>query len=143
MIAVDTGILVYAHRGETELHAAAKDALQALCEGDEPWALPIFCVTEFFRVVTHRRVFNPPSSVKAADDFLAAVRQAPSCRIALPGNGYLDQLRAVLARSHARGNLLFNAQIAALCREHGIRSVLTDDRDFERFPDLELTYLSP
>jgi toxin-antitoxin system PIN domain toxin len=141
MIAIDTGILVYAHRGETDLYARASESLRALCEGDEPWALPVFCITEFFRVVTHRRVFNPPSSVKAAADFINAVRHAPTCRIALPGDDYPEQLLTVLGRSHARGNLVFNAQIAALCREHGIRSLLTIDRDFSRFEGLEAAFL--
>lgn len=141
MIAVDTDVLVCAHRGETDLHARASEALRTLCEGDEPWALPIFCLTEFFRVVTHRRVFNPPSSVKASVDFIDAVRRAPTCRIAAPGNDYPNQLLAVLGKSHARGNLVFNAQIVALCREHGIRSLLTSDRDFQRFEGLEPVFL--
>lgn len=141
MIAVDTGILVCAHRGETDLHVPARDALKTICEGDDPWALPIFCITEFFRVVTHRRVFNPPSSVKAATDFIDAVRHAPTCRIAAPSNHYPDQLIMVLGKSHARGNLVFNAQLVALCREHGIRSLLTNDRDFQRFEDLEPVFL--
>ena len=63
MIAIDTNILVYAHRSETDLHSAATAELVALAEGVAPWGLPIFCVTEFMRVVTHRRVFNPPSTV--------------------------------------------------------------------------------
>ena len=53
MIAVDTNILIYAHRGETELHGATASRLVALAEGAERWALPVFCVTEFMRVVMH------------------------------------------------------------------------------------------
>ena len=55
MIAVDTNILICAHRREVELHGAATSRLVALAEGVERWALPIFRVTEFMRVVTHRR----------------------------------------------------------------------------------------
>jgi len=141
VIAIDTSVLVYAHRGETDLHPAASAELQRLCEGDEPWALPVFCVAEFFRVVTHRRVFNPPSSIRAATEFIEAVRQAPTCCIARPGNDYVDHLLTVMSASHARGNLVFDAQIAALCRENGIPTLMTSDRDFERFEGLSPIYL--
>ena len=56
MIAVDTNVLVYAHRVETDLHAVAVAELVGLGEGEDLWALPVFCITEFLRVVTHRRV---------------------------------------------------------------------------------------
>jgi toxin-antitoxin system PIN domain toxin len=141
VIAVDANVLVYAHRGETDLHDAAHEALRQLAEGSEPWALPVFCVTEFFRVVTHRRVFNPPSSIRAADEFISSVRRSPGCRVAAPGPDFLDHLSTVLHRSHARGNLVFHAQITALCREHGIKEVLTNDHDFSRFDGLEPRYL--
>jgi toxin-antitoxin system PIN domain toxin len=142
MIAIDTNVLIYAHRGKTGLHHAALAQLIQLSEGDAPSALPVFCVAEFFRVVTHRQVFNPPSTSKAATDFIDALRSSPTCRIALPGDEFVDQLRTVLLKSQARGNLAFDAQIAVLCREHGISSVLTNDRDFERVEGLMPVYLN-
>ena len=140
MIAVDTSILVYAHRSETELHAVATSELVALAEGVAPWGLPIFCVTEFMRVVTHRRVFNPPSTVSQAFDFLDDVLASPVCRVIRPGRDFLGILTETARRADARGNLMFDAQIAALCREHGIAEVLTNDRDFERFEYLRVRY---
>lgn len=142
MIAVDTNVLVYAHRAETELHGPAARALTALAEGATPWGLPVFCAVEFLRVVTHRRVFNPPSTLAQALRFLEGVAASPSCRLALPGFGFLELLSAVSRQADARGNLMFDAQIAALCREHGISSVLTNDRDFERFEGLDAHYLA-
>ena len=86
MIAVDTNVLIYAHRGETAWHEAARARLVALAEGPARWGLPVFCVTEFMRVVTHGRVFNPPSSISQAaaihrELFLAA----PNCELVRPG----------------------------------------------------------
>ena len=63
MIALDTNILVYAHRTEVAKYKKALKWLHYLAEGDIPWGLPIFCVGEFIRVVTHRRVFDPPSTL--------------------------------------------------------------------------------
>ena len=138
MIAVDTNILIYAHRGETGLHEVAASRLTALAEGVARWALPVFCVTEFMRVVTHPRVFNPPSTVAAAGLFLERVAAAPSCELVRPGPEFLEHLLAAARQSNANGNLMFDAQIAALCREHGIDSILTNDRDFGRFEPLRM-----
>ena len=82
MSAVDTNILIYAHRGETEFHDRAVSQLRFLAAGAERWALPVFCVTEFMRVVTHKRVFSPPSSIAQAAAFiegLVALLLARSC----------------------------------------------------------------
>jgi len=133
VIAIDTNVLVYAHRGETELHTPALARLTALCEGRAPWALPAPCLSEFFRVVTHHRVFNPPTKVADAVGFARAVLHAPSCRLLTPGPGFADAFFEVVRSADARGNLVFDAQIVALCREQGISEVITNDRDFERF----------
>ena len=141
MIAVDTNVLIYAHRRETEFNAVATAELVRLAEGTEPWAVPVFCLTEFMRVVTHRRVFNPPSTISQAMDFINGIVDAPTCRVALPGADFLGHLESTVRKADARGNLMFDAQIAALCREHGIAAILTNDRDFERFERVQIRYL--
>ena len=141
MIAVDTNILIYAHRGETELHEAATARLVALAEGVQRWALPIFCVAEFMRVVTHRRVFDPPSTVTQAAAFVHGIAASPSCEVVQPGPEFLGHLLETALAANAHGNLMFDAQIAALCREFGVDAVLTHDRDFERFEGLRTSRL--
>ncbi len=139
MIAVDTNVLVYAHRAETDLHASAVVGLTTLAEGNEPWALPIFCATEFLRVVTHPKVFNPPSTVTEALGFIDGLLASPTCEVACPKTTFIDRLGAVIRESDARGNLVFDAQIAALCGQHGITTIFTHDHDFERFPQLTIS----
>lgn len=141
MIAVDTNVLVYAHRAETALHRAATRNLVDLAAGRGLWGLPVFCAGEFIRVVTHRRVFNPPSTLEEAIQFLERVVAAPGCRILRPEAGFLELLTTVAREADPRGNLAFDAQIAALCREHGVSALLTNDRDFARFEGLRLRYL--
>lgn len=141
MIAVDTNVLIYAHRGETALHDEAASRLVALAAGAERWGLPIFCVTEFMRVVTHQRVFNPPSAVSQAAAFITGVSAAPSCEVVQPGPGFLEHLLETARHANAHGNLIFDAQIAALCLEHGIDTLLSNDRDFGRFGSLRVLRL--
>lgn len=137
MIAVDTNVLVHAHREELARHPAALTRLRALAESDEPWALPVFCAVEFVRVVTHPRLFDPPSSLDEAIAALERLLASPSCRLLAPRERFIDLFAECLREADARGNLVFDAQIAALCREHGARHLLTLDRDFDRFPSLE------
>ena len=108
-------------RLETDLHAAAVRELIVLAEGTAVWGLPVFCVGEFIRVVTHRRILNPPSTLPQAVSFLERLLASPSCRIVRPGPDFVSLLAAASLAAGARGNLVFDAQIVALCREHGIR----------------------
>lgn len=92
-------------------------------------------------MVTHSKVFNPPSKLGEALKFARSVTDAPACRLLRPGNHYLDHLFSVMQEADARGNLVFDAQIVALCQEHVVSSVLTNDRDFERFVGISVDYL--
>lgn len=141
MIAVDTNVLIYAHRAETDHHAAAAAELTRIATSAQPWALPNPCIAEFVRVVTHRRRFHPPSTLPQAFGFLEGVMASPGCVLLRPGSDFARRLRATAERADARGHLIFDAQIAALCEEHGISTILTADRDFLRFPGLEVRLL--
>lgn len=136
MIAVDTNVLIYADREEMPLHGQAVAALTALAEGAAAWALPVFCVGEFVRVVSHTRVFAPPTPALEALDSIDALLESPSSHLLAPGPRYRALLREMLSASGATGNLVFDAQIAAVCLEHGARTLLTEDRDFARFPGI-------
>lgn len=133
MIAVDTNVLIYAHRRETEHHMRALERLRALAEGDSPWGLPVFCIAEFVRIATHLRVFTPPSELRIALDFVDRLLASPSARLLVPGHNYAATFRRVCEAAAVRGNLAFDAQIVAVCLEHGARELVTADRDFARF----------
>jgi toxin-antitoxin system PIN domain toxin len=137
VIALDTNILIYADREDSALHAAALRAVRLLAEGDEAWAIPVFCVGEFLRVVSHDRLFDPPTPVTDAIDSVDSLLSSPSARLLTPGDRYLRLLRSLVEESGAQGNLVFDAQIAAVCLEHGATMLLTEDRDFTRFRSLK------
>ena len=61
MIAIDTNLLVYAHREDTPWHTAAYRCIEQLAEATEPWAIPWPCVHEFLAISTHPRIYNPPN----------------------------------------------------------------------------------
>jgi hypothetical protein len=136
VIAVDTNILVYAHREELPQHERARRRLTALAEGAARWAIPVFCLGEFIRVITHPRVFDPPYTAEEACEALGRVAESPSLVVLMPGDRFWPLLDEVIREADAVGNLVFDAQIAALCRETGVSALLTEDRDFDRFEGL-------
>ena len=134
MIAIDTNVLVYARRTESPHHAAAAALIGRLAEGSAPWALPWPVVYEFVRVVTHPRVFDPPSALEAVLRDLESLLASPSLTMLGEGPAHVRQMTEQVRKGSAAGNLAHDAHIAALVVEHGVTELLTVDRDFARFP---------
>jgi toxin-antitoxin system PIN domain toxin len=136
MIAVDTNVLVYAHRSSEPRHQAARTALDRLSFATGGWAIPWPCVHEFVAVVT-----RPSSGVRAtpvaiAFDALDAWLSHPGCRVIGESGSHLDLWRALVERAGVTGGAVHDARIAAICLGHGVTELWTCDRDFARFPDL-------
>ncbi|MFQ5889630.1 MAG: TA system VapC family ribonuclease toxin [Gemmatimonadota bacterium] len=141
MIAVDTNVLVFAHRAGLPGHERALAWLRHLAEGNVPWGIPVFCLGEFVRVTTHPRVLDPPSTLDEALAALDGLLKCPTVRVLNPGPSYPALFGEALRRGDARGNLAFDAQINAVCREQGASRLLTLDRDFARFPGVGIVTL--
>jgi hypothetical protein len=138
VIALDSNILVYARRMETPHHPQAARLLAELAEGDNPWAIPWPCVYEFLRVVTHPRVFNPPSDPETTLNELQSLFESKSLTMLGEGSSHAAHLRLAILGGRAAGNLVHDAHIAALAVEHGVTELWTTDRDFARFPGLRI-----
>ena len=138
MIAVDTNILVYALQPGVAQHREALRRLEALATGRSPWAIPYPCVARFLRVVTHR-AFRPVIPAAAAWHNLETLLASPTVQLLTPTRQHLPTLREVIDESGAVGDLVYDAQIAALCLEYGVQEILTADKDFRRFPRLKVT----
>lgn len=141
MIAIDTNVLVYSHRVEAEWHDRACSRVRELAEGRAPWAIPWPCVHEFFAIVTHPRIYDPPTPVVAALAQVDAWLESPTLVLLGEARDHWPQLRALLAGGGIVGPRVHDARIAALCLGHGVRELWTIDRDFGRFP--ALTVVNP
>lgn len=135
MIAVDTNVLVYAHRQELLKHRSARRRLVELAESPAAWSIPVFCLGEFLRLISHPRLFDPPYRPSEACEALCRILESPSLTVLYPGPAYPELLTEAVCEAEAVGNLVFDAQIVALCREWGAAALLTEDRDFDRFAD--------
>ena len=136
MIAVDTNLLVYAHREDSPWHDAASRRVTELAEGRAPWALPWPCVHEFLAIVTHPKIYAPPTPLAAAAEQVEAWLESPSLTMLAEPEGYWVELKRLLLDGRVNGPQVHDARVAALCRLHGVRELWTADRDFGRFPGL-------
>jgi toxin-antitoxin system PIN domain toxin len=136
LIAVDTNLLVYAHRADSAWHERARAAIRKLAEDRSRWAIPWPCVHEFLSVVTHPKIYQPASSLEQAIDQVEAWSESPSLSWLAEGDGYWHELRQAIVPARVVGPRIHDARIAALCSLHNVRELWTQDRDFSRFPDL-------
>jgi toxin-antitoxin system PIN domain toxin len=138
LIAVDTNVLVHAHRVESEWHAQAKARIVELAGSDETWAIPWPCVHEFLAVVTHPKIFRPPTPTERALQQVSFWMESPSLALLGEAPGYWDQLSSVVRAGGVAGPRIHDARIAALCFLHGVKELWSADRDFGRFRGLRV-----
>ena len=136
MIAIDTNILVHAHRSDSEWHARAASCVLELAEARSSWAIPWPCLHEFLAITTHPRIWDPPTPTGAALDQVDAWLESPSLVLLADGADHWNQLRAQIEAGRITGPRVHDARIAALCLAHGVRELWSADRDFGRFPNL-------
>jgi toxin-antitoxin system PIN domain toxin len=136
LIAVDTNILVYAHREDSSFHDVASKRIAELAEGSAPWSIPWPCVHEFLAIVTHPRIYAPPTPLSRALDQVDAWLESPTLVLLAESTDHWPTLRALLAGGRIAGAQVHDARIVALCRQHGVRELWSADRDFNRFAGL-------
>ena len=107
-----------------------------LAEGTSHWAIPWPCLHEFYAIVTHPRIYTPPTPV--ADALLQIQRwlESPSLVLLSEGPKYFETLQALVRKARVVGAAIHDARVAALCIGHGVEKLLSADRDFSRFPHL-------
>jgi toxin-antitoxin system PIN domain toxin len=136
VIAVDTNILVYAHREDSPFNEAAFRRLAELAEGPAAWAIPWPCLHEFLAIVTHPRIYLPPTPLARALEQIDAWLDSPTLVLLSESAAHWPTLRAVVADGRLAGPQVHDARIAALCRQHGVRELWSADRDFSRYAGL-------
>ena len=138
MIAIDTNILVYAHRQDSQWHERAEVVVRAAAEGDAPWAIPWPCVHEFLAIATHPRIFRTPTPLAVALDQVDAWFESPSIVMLSEHEHYWGTVRALIAQARLDGPRVHDARVAALCISHAVKELWTADRDFSLFPGLRV-----
>lgn len=137
MIALDTNLLVYAHRADMEQHAAAAPLVRRVAGGAQPWALPWPCLHEFYSTVTHVGRWKRPTPPADAMLFLRKLLSSQGVRPVGEGINHFGWLEKLVSRGNVHGGRIHDARIAAICLAHGVNELWSADRDFSLFPELK------
>jgi toxin-antitoxin system PIN domain toxin len=132
---VDVNVLVYAHREDAPNHLAYQRWLENLIQSDQAYGTTDIILSGFLRVVTHPRVFNPPTEIQTALEFAEQLRNQPNCVRLAPGPRHWSIFLSLCQNTGVKGNLAPDAYLAALAIESGSRFITTD-QDYRRFPGL-------
>lgn len=136
MIAVDTNLLVYAHREDSPWHDKALARVTELANSGSPWAIPWSCVHEFLAIVTHPKIYNPPTPLVTALAAMEAWQSSPGLRFLAEGPGYWEFISAPASSGMIKGPKIHDARIAAICLHHRVKKLWSAERGFSSFPKL-------
>jgi toxin-antitoxin system PIN domain toxin len=139
MILIDVNVLVYAHREDAPDHNAYRSWLEEQINNNRSYGFSDLVLSGFLRVVTHPRVFNPPSDLAVALAFTQIIRSQPNAVPITPGSRHWEIYTGLCASVRVKGNLIPDAFLAALAIESGSEWITTD-RDYSRFPGLKWSH---
>jgi uncharacterized protein len=139
MILCDVNVLIYAHREECHRHDEYKSWLEALMRSGSAFGVSDLVLSGCLRILTHPRVFDPPTPVETAIAFLRQVREDMHAVVIAPGPRHWSIFLRLCETCDARGNLVPDAYLAALAIESGSEWITTD-RDYARFPGLRWSH---
>jgi len=137
VILLDANLLIYAYNSTLPLHERARVWLQGTLSRPYPVRLAWTTVLAFLRLSTSPRAFEYPLTTDEAVAIVSGILVRPMVGLLEPGDRHWAILSDLLARAQVRGALVMDAHLAALAIEHGA-TLLTTDRDFARFPGLQL-----
>jgi toxin-antitoxin system PIN domain toxin len=135
MVLLDVNVLVGAMREDAPRHAVMKPFVERLRRAPEPFGLTDLVLAGTLRVLTHSRVFMPPTPLDQSLEFVDALRNSPNAVLVSPGPRHWSLFSDLVNQAYATGNLVSDAWHAALAIEHGCEWI-SDDADFARFPGL-------
>jgi toxin-antitoxin system PIN domain toxin len=136
--AIDVNILLYASDAGSPLHQRASTFLRECVSKREVFCVAWVTLMSYLRIATHPAIFGRPLAHEEAARNVEALLAVPHCRAIGEEEGFWDRYREVTRDVPTRGNLVPDAQLAALLGQHGIVTLYTHDRDFRKFDFLEV-----
>jgi toxin-antitoxin system PIN domain toxin len=135
---LDVNVLLYASDRSSDRHLRARRFVEACAAGPEILCLTWPTLMSYLRIATHPRIFTAPLSPDEALGNVSALIRLPHVRAISELDGFIDAYKHVTDQTSVRGNLVPDAHVAAILFQHGVRTLYSNDRDFRKFPSLEL-----
>ena len=139
MLLLDTNILVYAHRRDSDRHEEYRAWLESMIDGPQPYAVSDQALMGMIRIVTNPQIYRQPALIQEALAFADQYRNQPHAHVLSPGPSFWGIFADLCGKADARANLIPDVYLAALAIEHGCELV-SADRDFLKFPGLRFSH---
>ena len=139
MIALDTNLLVYAHRRAAPECKAAQRAIERARRTGTGWGLTESSLVEFYAVVTHPTASGRPSTAAEAEAFVNALVRA-GASVWAPQDAFIARLFRLAADLGVAGPRVFDLQIALTALDNGASQIWTHDSQFVRVPGLRVVF---
>ncbi len=136
MLLLDVNVWVYAHREDSPNHTQFKSLVENILNSDSLFAVSTLVLSGFLRIVSHPKIFNPPTPIETAIQFVESIIEHPNAVFVSPGVRHWGIFINLCSKTNAKGNLVPDAYLAALAIESG-NTWITTDRDYSRFPGLD------
>ena len=130
---LDTNVLLYASDESSSFHDRAIGLLQTIAAGPDLVYLFWPVLLSYVRIATHPTIFRKPLSAVDAMGNVDDLLTRPHVRTSSEADGFWAVYRQVASATPARGNLVPDAHIVALMRQHGVSTIWSHDRDFLKF----------
>ena len=137
MIAVDTNVLVCAHRSAVPEHRRAREALERAADDSSGWGISLLLV-ELRSIVIHPKALGGPSTVARAAALIRALVTTGEMQIWLPGAGFAEDFLQRAVSMSVGGARIFDLQIALIAANSGAREIWTHDVNFVRVPGIRI-----
>jgi len=136
--AFDVNILLYASDSSSPYFERARSFIESCITQKEILTVAWPTVMGYLRIATHPAVFDQPLSPDEAMANIETLLSLPHARFLSEEEGFWAVYRATTSEVPTRGNLVPDAHLAALLRYHGVKTLYTHDRDFLKFPFLDV-----
>ena len=138
MIAIDTNLLIYAHRAGVPQHEASRTSIERAMLDRQGWGIAQPSIAEFWAIVTHPAATGRPSTQKEAAAFVRSLVEDGGAQIWYAGDAFCKRWAALAVELQIRGSRIFDLQIALIASENGAREIWTHDRRFVSVPGLRV-----
>lgn len=138
MIAIDTHLLVYAHRAAAPQHVAACRAVERAMDDARGCGISMPCLAEFWSVVTHPSSAGGPSTPALAAKFIRSLVDEAAVQLWLPGSGWAELFLKAANELQLSGPRVFDLQIGLIALENGAEEIWTNDQRFVRLRGLKV-----
>lgn len=135
---IDANLLLYASDASCAQYEKAREFLEARATDPDLLCMTWGALMAYQRIATHPSIFTKPLSVDEAWGNVKNLLELPRVRVITEVGSFLDDYVAATKAMNARGNLVPDAHIATILRQHGVRRIYTTDSDFRKFDFLEV-----